>query len=187
MRKNKVKKEYSEFEQKLLDIARVARVMEGGKRFNFRATVVIGNRKGKVGVGIAKALNVANAVEKAVSSAKKNAIEFPLAGRTIPHEISSKVESARILLMPAVEGRGIIAGGAVRAVLELAGIKDVSSKILGSSNKVNNARAAVEALRRLKDSIKKEVAAEEKIEEEQGKENAKKDTRQENNNAKEVE
>lgn len=153
-RNNRPKKEPSEFEHKLLDVARVARVTEGGKRFSFRVTVVIGNRKGKVGVGIDKALNVSSAVEKATANAKKNMIEFPLDSRTIPHEISSKVGSAKVFLMPAVEGRGIIAGGAARAVLELVGIKDVSSKTLGSSNKVNNARATVEALNKLARAMK---------------------------------
>jgi len=147
--KNKIR----EFEQKTIDIARVARVMEGGRRFSFRATVVIGNKKGKVGVGVAKALSVANAVEKAYADAKKNVIEFPLESRTIPHSISNKVGASRIILMPAKEGRGLVAGGTVRIVLELAGIKDITSKILGSGNKINNARATAEALKELADSL----------------------------------
>lgn len=164
-RNNRPKKEPSEFEHKLLDVARVARVTEGGKRFSFRVTVVIGNRKGKVGVGIDKALNVSSAVEKAVANAKKNMIEFPLDSRTIPHEIKNKVGSAKILLMPAVEGRGIIAGGAARAVLELVGIKDVSSKTLGSSNKLNNARATMEALGKLAEAMKVSNSSKESVEE----------------------
>ncbi|MFH1175529.1 MAG: 30S ribosomal protein S5 [bacterium] len=149
------RKQASDFEQKILDVARVARVVEGGRRFSFRVTVAIGNRNGKVGVGIAKAANVSSAVEKAVADAKKNAIEFPIVSRTIPHEISSKFGAAKLLLIPAVEGRGIIAGGTVRTILELVGIKDVSSKTTGSSNKINNARAAVIALEKLKGSISK--------------------------------
>jgi len=148
----KKKKEVKEFEQKILDVARVARVMEGGRRFSFRVTVAIGDRKGRVGVGVSKAKNVADAIEKAISDAKKNMIEFPIENRTIPHEISSKFGGARIILIPAVEGRGIVAGGAVRTILDLVGIKDVSSKIKGSKNKINNARAAIEALKILKES-----------------------------------
>lgn len=147
------KREVREFEQKTIDIARVARVMEGGRRFSFRATVVIGNRSGKVGLGVSKALNVAAAVEKSYADAKKNIVEFPLEGRTIPHAIAHKVGASKIILMPAKEGKGLVAGGSVRTVLELAGIKDVSGKILGSSNKINNARAAVEALKELADSF----------------------------------
>ena len=143
------KKEVSEFEQKLLDVARVARVMEGGRRFSFRATVAIGNRKGKVGVGVAKALNVASAVEKAVAVAKKNMIQVSITGRSINHKVNSKFGASRINLIPAREGRGIIAGGAVRTILELAGIQDVSSKIMGSNNKINNAKAAIVALTKL--------------------------------------
>jgi len=143
------KKEVSEFEQKLIEVARVARVMEGGRRFSFRATVAIGNRKGKVGVGVAKALNVASAVEKAVAVAKKDMILVQLSGRSINHKVSSKFGAARINLIPAREGRGIMAGGAVRIILELVGIKDVSSKIMGSNNKINNAKAAIVALEKL--------------------------------------
>lgn len=143
------KKEVSEFEQKLLDVARVARVMEGGRRFSFRATVAIGNRKGKVGVGVAKALNVASAVEKATAVAKKNMINILISGRSISHKVSSKFGAARINLIPAREGRGIIAGGSVRTILELVGIQDVSSKIMGSNSKINNAKAAIVALTKL--------------------------------------
>lgn len=171
------KKEPREFEQKLIDVARVARVMEGGRRFSFRATVAIGDRKGKVGVGIAKAASVASAVEKAYASAKKNAIEFPMESRTIPHEISSKSGASKIILMPAREGRGLVAGGAVRAILELAGFKDASSKILGSSNKINNARAAVEALRKLSGSVKVSNKKEIKESIEEKEENKKKESK----------
>jgi len=143
------KKEVSEFEQKLIDVARVARVMEGGRRFSFRATVAIGNKKGKVGVGVAKALNVASAVEKATVVAKKNMISILISGRSIGHKVSSKFGAAKIILIPAREGRGIIAGGSVRTILELAGIQDVSSKIMGSNSKINNAKATIIALMKL--------------------------------------
>ncbi|MFN7088494.1 MAG: 30S ribosomal protein S5 [Candidatus Paceibacteria bacterium] len=140
-----------EWEQKVLDIRRVARVVAGGKRFSFRATVVIGNRSGKVGVGVAKGKDVAQAVEKATNQAKKDIIEVPIVEGTIPHEVYAKHSSAEVLIKPAKRGKGIIAGGAARAVLTLAGIKDVSAKILGRTpNKLTNARATLEALRKLK-------------------------------------
>lgn len=143
--------EKSEWDQKVLDIRRVTRVVAGGKRFSFRATVVIGNKKGKVGVGVAKGKDVSQAIEKAVTQAKKALVEIPMAGSTIPHEVLAKHSSARVLLKPAKPGKGIIAGGAVRAVLSLSGIKDVSAKILGRTpNKLTNAVAALEALKKLK-------------------------------------
>lgn len=140
-----------EFDQQVLDVRRVARVVAGGKRFKFRATVVIGNNQGKVGVGVAKGSDVTQAVEKAVNDAKKNLIIVPLIKGTIPHEVSAKYSAAKVILKPASEGRGVIAGGAVRIVCTLAGIKSISAKILGrTSNKLNNARATVEALKKLK-------------------------------------
>jgi len=172
MRKFGKKKEVSEFEQKLVDVARVARVMEGGRRFSFRATVAIGNRKGKVGVGVAKALNVASAVEKAVAVAKRNMIQIAITGRSINHKVTSKFGASRINLIPAREGRGIIAGGSVRTILELAGIHDVSSKIMGSNNKINNARAAILALEKLTiKPVKKETVVKEKLVEKDAKNN----------------
>lgn len=155
--KKTVKRERPEFEQKLLDLARVTRVVKGGRRFRFRATLVIGNRKGSVGVGVSKGSDVSDAIQKAYNDAKKNLINVKLAANTIPHDSSIKLGSAKILLKPAQEGRGIIAGGAVRAVVDLAGIRDIVSKSLGSSNKLNVARATIEALKALKDpKIKKE-------------------------------
>ncbi|MCK4635501.1 MAG: 30S ribosomal protein S5 [Candidatus Moranbacteria bacterium] len=139
-----------EFEQKLLDLARVTRVVKGGRRFRFRATVVIGNRKGKVGVGVSKGTDVSQAIQKAFADAKKNMITIQLHGNTILHDIRHKLGSARILLKPASEGRGIIAGGAVRSVVELAGIRDIVSKSLGTKNKLNVARATIEALNTIK-------------------------------------
>lgn len=144
------RREKPEFDQKLLDLARVTRVVKGGRRFRFRATLVIGNRKGKVGVGVSKGSDVSDAIQKAYNDAQKNLIDIKLSGTTIPHDVFKKLGSARVLLKPASEGRGVIAGGAVRSVVDLAGIKDVVSKSLGASNKLNVARATIEALRSLK-------------------------------------
>ncbi|MBI2582883.1 30S ribosomal protein S5 [Candidatus Azambacteria bacterium] len=141
----------SEFDQKVLDIRRVARVVAGGKRFRFRATVTIGDRKGRVGVGVAKGQDVTQAVEKAVADAKKHLIRVSLEGGSIPHEVEAKYSAARVILKRARAGRGIIAGGAVRAVLELAGIGHVTAKVLGTTkNHLSNARATIEALKKLK-------------------------------------
>ncbi|MCX6763808.1 MAG: 30S ribosomal protein S5 [Candidatus Moranbacteria bacterium] len=148
-KKFREKREKPEYDQNLLDLARVARVVKGGRRFRFRATLVIGNRKGKVGVGVAKGTDVSEAINKAFNQAKKKLLNVQLKGQTIKHEIKVKYGSARIILKPAVPGKGIIAGGAVRAVVDLAGIKDVVSKSLGSSNKLAVARATIEALRQL--------------------------------------
>ena len=144
------RRQKSEFDQQLLDLARVTRVVKGGRRFRFRATMVIGNRKGKVGVGVSKGTDVSIAIQKAVADAKKNMIDVNLDGKTIAHDVRQKLASARVLLRPAKEGRGIIAGGAVRTVVELAGVKDIVSKSYGTSNKLNVARATIEALRTLK-------------------------------------
>ena len=143
-------KEKEEFEQRIIDIARVTRVMAGGKRMRFRACVAIGDKKGRVAVGLAKGKDVTIAVTKAVSKAKKNIVMVPIVNNTIPHEIYQKFGAAKVLFKPARKGRGIIAGGAVRIVLELSGIKDVTSKILGTNNKVNNVKCAIEALGNLK-------------------------------------
>lgn len=140
-----------EFETKLLDLARVTRVTGGGKRMSFRAVVVAGDKKGKVGIGINKGKDVSQAIEKATRGAKKNLVNIVIVQGTIPHEVWAKFGPARILLKPQRQGRGLVAGGAVRTICALAGIKNVSSKILsGSKNKINNARATIEALRKLK-------------------------------------
>jgi small subunit ribosomal protein S5 len=144
------RREKPEFEQKLLDLARVTRVVKGGRRFRFRATLVIGNKKGRVGVGVAKGADVSDAIEKSYNDAKKNMIEVKMDGNTISHDVLMKLGSARVMLKPASKGRGIIAGGAVRAVVDLAGIHDIVSKSLGTSNKLNVARATIEALKSLK-------------------------------------
>src|SRR3990172_933155 len=140
----------SEFDQKLVDLARVARVVAGGKRFKFRATVVLGDRKGRVGVGIAKGKDVSNAVEKAAGVARKNMITVPLVKDTIPHQVQVRFTGSEVLLKPARPGTGIIAGGAIRPVIEMAGIKNVISKMLGSSNKLNNVQATIKALQELR-------------------------------------
>jgi len=147
-----------EFDQKIIDIARVTRVMAGGKRMRFRACVAIGDKKGRVGIGIAKGADVSGAVTKAVNKAKKNIIKVRIVNDTIPHEVRHKFGAARLLFKPAPEGRGVIAGGAVRAVIELAGIKNIVSKILGTNNKVNNVKCAIEALKSLKSARAKAEA-----------------------------
>ncbi len=141
----------SEFQDKALEIRRVTRVVAGGKRFSFRATVVVGDMKGKVGVGIAKGLDVAAAVEKAKRQAQKDFVRVPLKDqRTIAHDVEAKYSAAKIRIKPAPKNHGLIAGGASRVVLELAGVKDVSAKILGrTTNKLTNAMATLEALRML--------------------------------------
>src|SRR5665647_267571 len=140
------RREKPEFDQKLLDLARVTRVVKGGRRFRFRATLVIGNRKGRVGVGVGKGGDVSEAIRKAFEDGKKNMITVLMKKNTIPQDVFCKQGSAKIILKPASAGKGIIAGGAVRAVVDLAGIKDVVSKSLGTSNKLNVARAAIKAL-----------------------------------------
>lgn len=140
-----------EFSEKVLDLRRVTRVVAGGKRFRFRATVVIGDEKGRVAVGVAKGLDVANAVEKAKTAAKKDLVAVPLKNRTIPHEVYAKYSAAKVIIKPAADGSGLKAGGAVRIVLSLAGVKDASAKCLGRTpNKLTNALAAIEALKQLK-------------------------------------
>ncbi len=139
-----------EFEQKIIDIARVTRVMAGGKRMRFRACVAIGNKKGKVAIGLAKGADVTLAVAKAVNQAKKDMVTVPIVRQTIPHAIDQKFGAARVMLKPAALGRGIIAGGIVRTIFELSGVNNVSSKVLGTNNKVNNAKCVMIALKNLK-------------------------------------
>lgn len=145
-------REKSEFEQGVLDVRRTARVVAGGRRFSFRATVVVGNRNGKVGLGVGKGADVSSAIDKAVYQAKKNIIIVSLTEeRSIPREATSKFSASRVLLKPAREGRGLVAGGPVRIIADLAGIKNLTSKILGRTvNKLNNAKATMEALKKLK-------------------------------------
>lgn len=149
MATDKTRKE--EFESKLLDLARVVHVRAGGKKLRFRAVVVIGNRTGKVGVGVSSGLDVAQAVEKATHQAKKSITEIPIVGDTIPHEVYAKFGPAKVLLRPQRKGRGLVAGGTIRVICTLGGIKNISSKILGKTgNKLNNALATIKALRALK-------------------------------------
>lgn len=138
--------ELPEFEEKVISIDRVTRVVKGGRRMRFRATVVVGNKQGRVGVGVEKGNEVMTAVQKAVTSAKKNMIDVTIVGTTIGHEVSGRKGGAYVFLKPASEGTGVIAGGAVRAVLETAGVRDILSKMIGSNSKINNAYATILAL-----------------------------------------
>lgn len=144
-----------EFDEKVIALDRVARVVKGGRRFRFRATVVVGNGRGRVGVGIGKGGEVMTAIAKAVSKAKRQMITVELNGNTIPHEVEVRFSGAQVLLKPASAGTGVIAGGAVRNVVEAAGIHDLLSKSIGSSNKVNNAYATIMALSQLQQVKKK--------------------------------
>lgn len=141
----------SEYEQQILDLARVTRVMAGGKRMRFRACIVLGNRAGKVGIGLAKGADVTLAITKAVNQAKKSMIDVPIAaGGTIPHAITHKFGASIILLRPAKHGRGVICGGVMRIIAEMAGLQNVTGKILGTNNNVTNAKCMIEALSLLK-------------------------------------
>ena len=137
-----------EFEELVVEVKSVTKVTKGGRNRRFSAIVVIGDRKGKVGLGTGKASEVPDAIKKAIQAANKNLITVPLVeGRTIPHEAEAKVGRAVVLVKPAKEGRGIIAGGAARAILELAGVKDIVAKSLGANTQVNVAKATLEALK----------------------------------------
>lgn len=146
---NAIKKEKSEFEQSLVEVARVTRVKAGGKRLSFRVLMVIGDKAGRVGMGIGKGADVQAAVSKAVTQAKKNLIEIQIINGTIAHEVTEKFKASKVFLKPAKHGQGIIAGGSVRIVLDLAGIQNVASKIRGSNSKINNVVATLNALKRL--------------------------------------
>lgn len=144
--------EEKQFDERIVHIDRVARVVKGGRRFRFRALVVVGDHKGKVGIGTAKGADVTAAVSKATEAAKKHFIKVVLYKGTLPHDAEAKVGGAHILIMPAAPGTGLIAGGVVRTVLEVAGVSDILSKSLGSSNKTNIAYATIEALQTLEPS-----------------------------------
>lgn len=148
-RRPQLEPEEKQFDERTLHIDRVARVVKGGRRFRFRALVVVGDRKTRVGIGMAKGADVTAAVAKATDVAKKNFIDVSLYKGTLPHESTAKVGGANILIKPASAGTGLIAGGVVRTILEVAGVKNVLSKSLGSTNKANTAYATIEALRKL--------------------------------------
>ena len=139
-----------EFEEVIVDISRVAKVVKGGRRFRFTALVVIGNKKGLVGYGFGKSKEVPDAIKKAVDDAFKNIIKVKLSGTTVPHDVEAKFNASKILLKPASEGTGVIAGGSTRPVLELAAIQDILTKSLGSNNSSNVVRATIKALSMMK-------------------------------------
>ena len=146
-----------DLKEKVVSISRVTKVVKGGRNFRFSALVVVGDENGHVGVGTGKSIEIPEAIRKGIEDAKKNLIEVPMVGTTIPHEVTSVFGGARVLLKPAIEGAGVAAGGAVRAVVELAGVADITSKSLGSNTPINIVRATVEGLKQLKRA--EEVAA----------------------------
>lgn len=145
-RRNEQPREEKQFEELVINIDRVSRVVKGGRRFRFKALVVVGDRKNKVGVGVAKGQDVTAAISKATNVAKKNMVTIALEGDTIPHEVEKKVTGAHVLLKPAAPGTGIIAGGVVRQIIGVTGVRNMLSKSLGSTNKVNIAYATIDAL-----------------------------------------
>ena len=149
----------SDYEEKNVEVSRVTRVTKGGKRMRFRTLSVIGNRKGRVGFGLAKGVDVAASTGKATTQARKALLTVPLVNDTIPHMVEAKFAAARVLLKPAPKGTGVKAGGAVRVVLELAGVPNVVSKALGSKNKINNVKATFLALRKLRIAAPKPPSA----------------------------
>ena len=139
-----------DLQEKVVEVRRVTKVVKGGRNFRFAALVVVGDENGHVGIGSGKAMEVPDAIRKAVEDAKKNLIKVPMVGTTIPHEVIGHFGAGRIIIMPAQEGTGVIAGGPARAVLELAGLKDVRAKSLGSNNPRNMVNATIEGLKSLK-------------------------------------
>jgi small subunit ribosomal protein S5 len=148
---NKLKEKETEWQERVVQIRRVTKVVKGGKKLSFRAILVIGNEKGQVGVGVGKASDVIGAVKKAVTDGKKNLVTIAITkNNSIPHLITGQSGAAKVIIRPSAPGSGVIAGGAVRTMLELGGVKNILAKQLGSSSPLNNARAAVDAFRRLK-------------------------------------
>ncbi len=161
-KRNQNKRDDSQFQERVIQIRRVSKVVKGGKKLSFRAIVIVGNDRGEVGAGVGKAGDVIGAVRKGVADAKKDIVEVPLTKtNSIPHRANGVAGGAKVMMRPAAPGSGVIAGGAVRTVLELAGVKNVLAKQLGSQNPLNNARAAIDAL----DSLRtfKDVAQERDI------------------------
>ncbi len=150
MQKAQIDATQLDIKEQVVDIRRVTKVVKGGRNFRFAAIVVVGDDNGHVGVGSGKAMEIPDAIRKGIEDAKKNMIQVPILGTSIPHEVKGHFGAGKVLIMPAVEGTGIIAGGPVRAVLELAGLKDVRAKSLGSNNSRNMVNATMEGLRQLK-------------------------------------
>jgi len=146
--------EEKQFDERVVYVNRVARVVKGGRRFRFQALIVLGDHKGRVGVGVSKGADVQAAVSKATDVAKKHMVKIPLHNSTLTHEVEAKVGGSRILILPAAPGTGLIAGGVVRIVLEVAGIENALSKSLGSTNRINTAYAALEALKAMEPAHK---------------------------------
>ena len=167
--KKRMMKEKKEFEEEVLQVDRVTRVVKGGRRLSFRVTVIIGNRKGKVAIGIGKANEVSIAVQKGVSQAKKNIIQVPMVKDSIPHEIWVKFKATKLLMIPASPGTGIKAGSSTRKILELAGVKNILSKRFGSGNRINLAKATINGLEMLNIRAKKQEGQPERNMRPQGK------------------
>lgn len=175
-------REQKEFEEEVLEIARVTRVVKGGRRLRFRATVAIGDKKGRVGIGVGKASEVVTGIQKAVARAKANLIHIPMTeGDTIPHAIRAKYKAAEMIILPASPGTGVIAGGSLRKILHLAGVKNILSKSLGSRNPLVTAQASIKALSQLRPVRASQAKKEEqKIEDKKIEENKASEAKKEN-------
>lgn len=165
--KGKSEKEVKEFDERVIEIKRVSRVVKGGRRIRFRVLVVIGDKKGKIGYGIAKGNEITVAIQKAVTKAKKDMITVPVINGTIPYELNTELGSSKVFLKPASHGTSVVAGGVIRVIAELAGIHDLLSKVIGSPNKVNNVKVTFKALSSFDPDIveiaKKRAEAKEKL------------------------
>lgn len=162
--KNRQPEERSEFAEEIIEINRVSRTVKGGRRIRFRVLVAVGNRNGKVGIGIAKALEVPLAAAKASKIAKENLISIPIIKGTIPYRVQCSYQGTLVFLKPAREGSSIVAGGVVRTIIGLAGVKNISSKTLGSNNKINNSKAVIMALKKLRKDYDRNKTSQSKIE-----------------------